>query len=111
MIIVTVKPISVNTAWQGRRFKTEAYKAFEKECLYKLPAGKYQGSTSSKINLELEFGFSNKQQDIDGPTKLVIDILQNKYGFNDNQIYQLNVLKKIVRKGGEYWAFNFCEMP
>jgi Holliday junction resolvase RusA-like endonuclease len=104
MIFVDIKPMSVNSAWQGKRFKAPAYKVFEKECLYKLPTGKIT-NTAGKIKLVLVFGFSNKLQDIDGPTKPVIDILQKKYGFNDNQIYLLEVRKNIVKKGEEYWAF------
>ena len=36
-IKVEIKPLSVNAAWQGRRFKTEAYKKYEKEVLSALP--------------------------------------------------------------------------
>ena len=32
-MIVNIKPLSVNQAWAGRRFKTPKYKAFEKEML------------------------------------------------------------------------------
>lgn len=63
-------------------------------------------SKKEKLMLQLEFGFSNKLADVDGPVKLVTDILQKKYGFNDNQIYRLEVDKVIVPKGSEYWSFN-----
>ena len=29
--MIEIKPLSVNTAWKGRRFKTDAYKAYEIE--------------------------------------------------------------------------------
>lgn len=35
--IQLIKPLSVNQAWQGKRFKTPEYRTFEKEVLYKLP--------------------------------------------------------------------------
>ena len=34
-----------------------------------------------------------------------IDGLQDMYGFNDSQIYKLNLSKAIVKKGEEYIKF------
>jgi Holliday junction resolvase RusA-like endonuclease len=51
------------------------------------------------------FCFSNKASDIDNPTKLVLDILQKKYGFNDSIIYKLVIEKRIVKKGQECFMF------
>ena len=51
------------------------------------------------------FGFSNKASDLDNPVKVLTDILQKKYGFNDKDIYEMNVKKKIVKKGEEYIKF------
>jgi len=31
-----------------------------------------------------------------------LDIMQKKYGFNDNQIFELNIRKCIVSKGKEF---------
>lgn len=104
---VSIKPLGVNRAFQGRRFRTKEYLQFEKDCLFLLPAGKVP--TKQNLTLYLEFGFSNKLADIDGPVKLVTDILQKKYGFNDNQIYTLMVQKRIVKKGQEYWFFQITE--
>jgi hypothetical protein len=104
---IKVKPLGVNKAWQGRRFKTHDYKAFEEEMLYTLPKLKVP---TGKLFLRLEFGFSNKASDIDGPTKLVIDCLSKKYGFNDNAIYLLEVYKEITKKGEEYIAFDLSPL-
>lgn len=49
---------------------------------------------------------NNTLSDIDNPTKLILDILQKRYGFNDKMIYELNLKKEIVKKGKEY--FSFC---
>ena len=97
---INIKPLSVNEAWQGKRFKTKAYKAYEQELLYKLrpmiilPEPPYQ--------IIFEFGFSNKASDWDNPVKPLQDILQKKYGFNDKDIYEGIVRKVIVPKGEEY---------
>ena len=31
-MILNIKPMSVNEAWQGKRFKTNEYKQYEKSC-------------------------------------------------------------------------------
>ena len=97
--MIKIKPLSVNQVWQGRRFKTKAYKDYEVELLYKLPKLKIP---KGKLRMDLEYGLSSKNADIDNPTKPIIDILQKKYGFNDKVIYQLNIKKVDVKKGGEY---------
>ena len=96
---VDIKPLSVNEAWQGKRFKTQQYKAYEMEMLLKLPAGQLP---PPPYRVHYEFGFSNKLADFDNPCKPIGDILQKKYGFNDNQIYEAHIIKKIVKRGQEY---------
>ena len=97
---MNIKPLSVNNAWMGRRFKTPEYKAYEQELLYKLPILEVP---KSPYKISYEFGFSNKQSDIDNCVKQLQDILQKKYGFNDNEIYELHIKKCIVKKGKEYF--------
>jgi Holliday junction resolvase RusA-like endonuclease len=97
---INEKPLSVNQAWQGKRFKTPIYKAYEKEMLLRMPAGKIE--TDQMLRVEFFFGFSNKASDLDNPVKLLLDLAQKKYGFNDSNVYELNVRKCIVKKGQEF---------
>ena len=96
---IPMKPISVNNCWQGKRFKTKEYKQFAERMKHTLVPSKLPNAPYS---FELVFGFSNKAADIDNPIKPTFDILQEKYGFNDKEIYQLNVRKEIVKKGDEF---------
>lgn len=102
MIKVSFKPLSVNDAWKGRRFKTDAYKAYEKYVLLILPK---QIIPNGKLKLSIQANVSNTQSDIDNPVKPFMDILQKKYGFNDCRVYELNVKKRIVKKGSESILF------
>lgn len=102
MIALKIKPLSVNEAWQGKRYKTQAYKAFEQQLLLMLPNIEVP---EGKLKLSLEFGFSNAQSDLSNPLKLVEDILQKKYGFNDNKIYEIHMKKSKASKGAEYIMF------
>lgn len=94
------KPLSVNEAWQGKRFKTPLYKAYEQTILLTMPKAKID--PEQMLRIEFFFGFSNKASDLDNPVKLLLDIAQKKYGFNDKNVFELNVRKCIVKKGEEF---------
>jgi Holliday junction resolvase RusA-like endonuclease len=94
------KPLSINEAWQGKRYKTEAYKQYEKDLLFLFPNGKIE--PTQMLRIEFFFGFSNQSSDLDNPVKLLIDIAQKKYGFNDKNVFELNVRKCLVKKGDEF---------
>ena len=98
-----IKPLSVNEVWQGKRFKTPAYKRYEKDVITLLrplviPDGDLQ--------LNLKWGFSSAASDIDNPVKPFIDCLQKKYQFNDKRIKSLVVDAESVAKGAEYVEFS-----
>jgi Holliday junction resolvase RusA-like endonuclease len=100
-ILIGIKPLSVNEAWQGTRFKTKKYLSYEKELLFRLPQ-LYFPYPNKPLKVIIEYGFTNNASDIDNPTKLILDILQKKYKFNDKNIVELLLRKKIVKKGQEY---------
>ena len=102
MHTIKIKPLSVNQAWQGKRFKTNEYKKYERDCLLLLPQIEVPGGN---LKVEIVVGFSNSGSDIDNILKPFFDILQKKYKFNDSKIYELNVKKEIVKKGYEYISF------
>jgi Holliday junction resolvase RusA-like endonuclease len=104
---INIKPLSVNQVWQGKRFKTKAYKDYEKEVLLTLKPMQVNGG---KLRLHLRFGLSSKNADIDNPVKPFVDCMQKKYGFNDRQIYQLTVEKIDVPKGQEFIEFEITEL-
>ena len=60
--IAQIQPLSVNEAWQGRRYKSKKYKSYETELLYLLPALQIPAGA---LTIEIEFGFSNAAKDID----------------------------------------------
>lgn len=99
---MNVKPLSVNECWQGKRFKTPKYKAYEKELLYTLPKIKIP---EPPYKIEFEFGMSNVMSDWDNPVKPLQDIMQKKYGFNDKDVYEASVKKTKVKKGEEFFEF------
>ena len=99
---INIKPLSINCAFQGKRFKTKEYKSYERDCLLILPKIKIP---DGKLKISLLFGFSSRLADADNPVKCFIDILQKKYGFNDNLIYEYSIKKIDVKKGDEFIDF------
>lgn len=102
MVRLKIKPLSVNEAWQGRRYKTKSYQSFETHVLYSLPPLKLP---EKPFKISFVFGFSNVASDIDNPIKMLLDVLQKKYGFNDKDVYELVVKKEIVKKSNEFFEF------
>jgi len=107
-MIIEIKPLSVNQAWQGKRYKSKRYKIFERAMLLMLPPVKIDFKGSLKV--DVTFGFSSTASDIDNPLKPLLDCLQKKYGINDNRIYELNVKKEIVKKGNEFIQLQINEI-
>ena len=99
---IDIKPLSVNDAWKGRRFKTDQYKRFERNVLMML---KPMDIPEGKLEVYLKWGFSSNGSDFDNPIKPFLDCLQKKYKFNDNRIKRAVVETEIVKKGREYIEF------
>lgn len=92
----------MNEAFKGRRFKTDAYKIYERDLLFLLPKFAMPAKPYSLI---LNFGMSTLNADIDNPVKLFQDVLQKKYAFNDRDVMQLHVYKTKTEKGKEFINF------
>ena len=102
MIKLNIKALSVNDAWQGRRFKTDKYKKYINDLMIILPALKVP---DGRLLLLLEFGFSSAASDFDNPIKPFVDCLQKRYGFNDKVIKRCIIDIESVKKGHEYIKF------
>lgn len=93
--------MSVNEAWQGKRFKTPKYNRYERELLKLLPDIEIERFE----RLSITFFVSSVLSDIDNPLKPFIDVLQKRYKVNDRDLKQLIVNKEIVKKGEERIEF------
>ena len=107
MVTINIKPLSVNEAWKGRRFKTDKYKVYEDSVLLLLPKIKIP---PPPYRLNLIVGFSNKASDIDNILKPFLDILQKKYVINDKHIEVLHIEKQIVSKNNEFICFEIVSI-
>lgn len=92
---IYIKPMSVNAAYTGVRYKTDALKAFKKEFLLKLKPMKLP---EGKLMLHFMFGFLTAGSDLDNACKATQDCLAEKYGFNDNRIYGIRMDKVVTKE-------------
>ena len=99
---INIKPLSVNCAWQGKRFKTNDYKNYEFKLLFMLPKIIIP---QPPYEIYYKFGFSSNLADWDNPVKPFQDILSKRYGFNDKMIRKAVIETEIVEKGKEYIGF------
>lgn len=100
--------MSVNAAWKGKRFKTKEYQVYEAALIALLPKITLP---DPPYRLDFTFGFSSAGSDCSNPIKLMEDILQKKYGFNDNQVYHISAQKVKVQKGSEFVEFKISSYP
>lgn len=103
MLELKIKPLSINEAYKGRRYKTDKYIKYKRDVLLMLPKITIP---EGFLQIELCFGFSSFGSDFDNPVKPFVDILQKKYGFNDNRIKHAVISIENVKKGKEYIRFN-----
>lgn len=107
MRIINIKALSVNSCYQGRRFKNDTHKKYVANVLCQLQSFNI-GNPPYK--LELEIGLSSRLQDLDNCIKVFQDCLTIKYNFNDRDIFEIHAKKEIVKKGLEYIKYNISEL-
>jgi len=104
---IDVKPMTMNQAYRGKRYKSDLYKTYIAACMIRM---RPMEIPEGELELHLQIGVSNRGFDVDNCAKPFIDILQKKYGFNDNRIYHLSIYKRIVPKGQEYISFDIFKI-
>jgi len=89
---IPIKPISVNKAFQGRRFKTADCKSFEEELWYLLPKEKM---IKGNVSVTIEFYLKNhKMTDVSNLVKVFEDIVVKRgYIEDDRKVNELFLYK------------------
>jgi Holliday junction resolvase RusA-like endonuclease len=101
---LNIKPLSVNAAFRGKKFRTDLYNDFILKMHFILP-NEIEIPDRKNVKIAIEFGFSSKLSDIDNCIKSFLDCLVKKYGVDDRNIYEMHVFKAIVAKGKEHIKF------
>jgi Holliday junction resolvase RusA-like endonuclease len=107
MITLPIKPLSLNSAYRGRRFSTPDLNQFKRDVGRLLPK---KNIPTGKLSVKYIFGVSSKNADGDNLIKVLQDTLAECYGFNDKVIYHWDVTKVDVGKGEEFISFEIKEL-
>ena len=102
--ILKIKPLSVNVAFRGKKFKTDLYNDFIQN-MHRILPDKILIPDEKNVKIAIEFGFSSRNSDIDNCVKSFLDCLVKKYKVDDRYIFEMHVFKSIVKKGDEYIKF------
>lgn len=100
---INIRPLSVNEGYTGRRWKTDAHRAWHRSVLFLLPK---MILPDPPYEIYLRFGFSSKASDWDNCCKFFQDTISEKYKFNDKLIRRAVIDVDIVQKGKEYIEFS-----
>ncbi len=107
---IDVKPLSANEAYapkavrSGARvyatsYKTVKYQLYEKAVRSRLKNIEFDFGDTGELVLCMRVRYATAASDVDNCVKPFLDILQRFYGFNDNRVYVLNVVKEVVGRG------------
>ena len=90
---IPIKPISVNSCFQGRRFRTTEFKKWQEAVIYSLPKNSSRAKTFSvSICVYLK---NPLKSDIDNYAKPIIDCLVEAGVIRDDRyIFRLEMVKK-----------------
>ena len=101
---IRIKPLSINEAFQGKRFKTKLYEKFKDTIQkYLIPKRKLpKHPEKTKLFVHYRWGFSSSRSDIDNPVKPFQDVLFDRMPNDDRDVYFTILEKRIVPKGKEH---------
>lgn len=102
MIRIKVKPLSLNSAYSGKRYKTKECTAFKRDLYFMLPDIKLP---APPYCIHFKFGVSSASSDGDNLIKVSQDTISERYQFNDKLIKKWIVEVESVKKGFEFIEF------
>lgn len=90
---IEIKPLSVNSAWKGRRYRSDEYERYRRDMFYLIPRPEEMYVVPLQVRIYMGLA-SHKSSDVDNPLKPMLDILGDiGYYRDDNLIYDLRVVK------------------
>ena len=106
MHTLKIKPLSVNDAYKGRKYKTSNHHKFKDHITILLKNKRIlKLEKKERFYILYHFYISNIQNDVDNLIKLTQDAICNKIGTDDRYIMGIHAKKFIVKKGQEHIKF------
>lgn len=108
MITINIKPLSVNEAYKGRKYKTTKCDVFKNTFKSVMPDK--IDVPKGYLSIHFIFGLSSKSGDGDNCVKISQDCIAEKYKFNDKLIKRWIIEVENVKKGNEFISFNLTKL-
>ena len=109
MKYIPYKPLSINQAWQGKRYRTPLYTKFAIDVGRLIQRIRPQKpAPDAPVFAHYVWGFSNSQSDIDNPVKPFQDVLFDTWQMKakDHQVQFMIIEKAKAKKGQEFIGFH-----
>ena len=107
------KAMSVNIAWKGKRFTSDAYSQFKLlfGILFSTMKTKPPRPPDAPLFAHYRWGMSNMQGDVDNPCKPFQDVLFDHWGIKDqdHKVEFLILEKMKAQKGEEFIDFHVAD--
>lgn len=94
--------LSTNKLYKGVKQRSHHYKQFRKKVFNLLKEYDSNVNLSGNLSFHMEVGFSSPLSDLSNAIKGLEDVLCEYFKFNDRQIVQITMEKRLVDKGCEY---------
>ena len=108
-IHMKIKPISTNSIWIGKRWKSKAAKEFERNIALLLATQCRDTSLpDGELTVRLRIG-TTRRFDVDNSLKLLLDCLARHFGIDDRRFSALAVVRVPVKRGAEFITFHISK--
>lgn len=103
-----LKPVSTNSLYRGRRYKSAVARQFEQDASLLL-AATVRDTTLPDGELAMNFRVgTTRRMDVDNCLKLLIDVIATHFGFDDRRVTGISIVRVPVKAGDEFISFNLC---
>lgn len=105
---IPIKPLSVNRAWKGQRFRSRAYNQYRRVVSAFLNKIRPNKPSEEPLFFHADWGFSNMGADTDNPCKPFLDALFEWWDMKtkDHLVEFIMLEKNKTSKGKEYIRFH-----
>ena len=110
MHTIKIKALSINEAWQGRRYKSQKYTQFSNKMNLHLALQKKKEIPEGPIGIHYMFHVANMNTDVDNLIKAFQDVLFKWLGIDDRRIVKLTAEKLKCPKGSEKIEWDIYSM-
>ena len=103
--------LSTNKLFSGQKHRSHYYRKFRGKIFSWLEEeSKDKYALTGNLRLVMIVGFSSSLSDLSNSVKAIEDILAEYFKFNDRQIVEMHLFKRLVHRGEEYMKISITKV-